>query len=516
MKKDKKSSLCPCGSGKPAGQCCYRDNKVVSLYQVRMRRAGQELRRKLGEFADQPAFSREAARAQEQYLSCISPDYADRDDDFIMERCFEWFIFDYVLPSGSTIIELFRDSQSFSGAEEELLADWTAARVSIYEAVRNLQDKGIVIRNLIDQSEIAVNDTTVAELVEEGAILLMRVLKVGNEYEFSTSGLALPGFCKLPLMRRLQDDLVRYCRQKGIPSSEAWQLYLRDRADKINGWVMDLGISASMPHLVDEDFSEPFMPDIHVQNPSLIDKLSARIAQRITDAFLDEYYDKWVDQSIPALGNKTPRDACRTEKGRSRVEELLRELERVEKSRAHKGEPYYDIDRVRKKLGLKKNTPVVSVMPGPNKSDAEQAGTVKWEKGPGDYKWPHPAQGRVASMVIKSLTARHYEDRQVDGAIHLWYDYCCKENPKLRKEAVWVASVIYTMARLELDEEINQQELANEFGVGASTISANFRSICRSLELAVFDRRYSTQMPPLDQLDTSDPLLAQILDNLKL
>jgi hypothetical protein len=39
---------------------------------------------------------------------------------------------------------------------------------------------------------------------------------------------------------------------------------------------------------------------------------------------LDEQYMKWLDEKIPALGGKTPREACTTEKGRREVALMIR------------------------------------------------------------------------------------------------------------------------------------------------------------------------------------------------
>ncbi|MEJ2089221.1 MAG: DUF2384 domain-containing protein [Gammaproteobacteria bacterium] len=45
-----------------------------------------------------------------------------------------------------------------------------------------------------------------------------------------------------------------------------------------------------------------------------------------------QHYENWLDDPIPALGNKTPRQAVRSASGRSRVEALLSEIEYLEAS----------------------------------------------------------------------------------------------------------------------------------------------------------------------------------------
>jgi len=41
---------------------------------------------------------------------------------------------------------------------------------------------------------------------------------------------------------------------------------------------------------------------------------------------LDEHYLKWLDERIPALGDRTPREHCRTEQGRREVAVMVRTM----------------------------------------------------------------------------------------------------------------------------------------------------------------------------------------------
>ena len=66
----------------------------------------------------------------------------------------------------------------------------------------------------------------------------------------------------------------------------------------------------------------------------------------------EEQHDRWVDESVPVLGGKTPREAIKTKKGREKVEELLKQFENIEERRKRAGKSWYDINRLRKMLGL--------------------------------------------------------------------------------------------------------------------------------------------------------------------
>jgi hypothetical protein len=66
----------------------------------------------------------------------------------------------------------------------------------------------------------------------------------------------------------------------------------------------------------------------------------------------DEHYRGWLDEPIPALDGKTPREAVRTKRGRERVAELLREIENMGERDRLEGRPAYDPGWMWEELGL--------------------------------------------------------------------------------------------------------------------------------------------------------------------
>lgn len=481
-----------------SGDIKSRGGKVLSLEQYRWRKAGQTLRQKLGEFALDPLFSEDISKAQHMYLAGLDPDLVDENDEIIMERCFEWFIFDYVMEGGETLIDIYAALSDPSEIEKKLLREWAGSRLSVFEVSGIYPEKGLRIRDLILNRKITVNNYSVTGKLEKGSVIFMRVLKVGNEYEFSTGGLALPSYHGKHLIKKIKADLERYAARKG-QDSFSLDSYLKTRAHKINAWVMDFALKS--PPLSDIE------KGLNRHHPEA--SVSLRIAQQITDMFLDDYYEKWIKLPSQALDGKTPVESCKTVHGRAKVEELLKELERIERSRVKKGEPHYDINKVRSRLGL---------IPGEHGSKAvpEKNHPAGQKQDGKHYKWASQAQAVVASLIVENLNAKNYSQDQIEGALKLWSDYCAKENPAVRKERLWLAAVVYTLARLELNGSVQQQKLADEYGVNPSSLSGKYRSICKSLDLVVLDRRYTTGKSPFEELELSDPLLAKIFYRLKL
>lgn len=70
----------------------------------------------------------------------------------------------------------------------------------------------------------------------------------------------------------------------------------------------------------------------------------------VPDKALDEYYEGWIDKPLEALKGRTPRQALQTEQGRENLDSVLRELESFYRRAMERGEPYYDVSKLVKKL----------------------------------------------------------------------------------------------------------------------------------------------------------------------
>lgn len=106
-------------------------------------------------------------------------------------------------------------------------------------------------------------------------------------------------------------------------------------------------------HRVDE-FKNPetlgsgrFLPEMGEAAPTLPPDVAGLVQQ-----FLQNYYRRWVDETVPALGGLSPRQACLTREGRVQVVELLKFLENLEDKKKRAGQPYIDVNLIRRELGL--------------------------------------------------------------------------------------------------------------------------------------------------------------------
>lgn len=115
--------------------------------------------------------------------------------------------------------------------------------------------------------------------------------------------------------------------------------------------------------------------------------LPPEVEQEVIGQFLREHYTKWIDEPVPALGGKTPREASRTAAGRKRVAALVDDAERT--ARAMPGGAAADFgDLLRRELGL----PLREVRGDGLAYDADQA--------------PHPAAWLAADESLREKAIR--------------------------------------------------------------------------------------------------------------
>lgn len=61
--------------------------------------------------------------------------------------------------------------------------------------------------------------------------------------------------------------------------------------------------------------------------PANHDDVPEEVQREVMGPYLRDYYRAWLDEPIPALGNKSPRKAVRSKRGKAEVEALLKDIE---------------------------------------------------------------------------------------------------------------------------------------------------------------------------------------------
>jgi hypothetical protein len=83
-------------------------------------------------------------------------------------------------------------------------------------------------------------------------------------------------------------------------------------------------------------------------------ELPLELQQEFYTQYMQNHYEGWFHDHIPALDNKTPLEAIKTEQGKQKVIDLLKLYENGEERNKQEGRPVYDLGWVWERLGLEK------------------------------------------------------------------------------------------------------------------------------------------------------------------
>jgi len=81
-------------------------------------------------------------------------------------------------------------------------------------------------------------------------------------------------------------------------------------------------------------------------------EIPPEIQARLIGQMLHRHFTAWLDQKIPALGDRTPRQASRDVLLRPKVIQLLREIENIQDRERQQGKPWYDAAWMWETLGI--------------------------------------------------------------------------------------------------------------------------------------------------------------------
>ncbi len=84
-------------------------------------------------------------------------------------------------------------------------------------------------------------------------------------------------------------------------------------------------------------------------------EIPMEVQQQLYNQYMQKHYEGWFQDRIPALDNKTPLEAIKTEQGKQKVIELLKLYENGEELNRKEGRPVYDLSWVWQRLGLERD-----------------------------------------------------------------------------------------------------------------------------------------------------------------
>jgi hypothetical protein len=132
-------------------------------------------------------------------------------------------------------------------------------------------------------------------------------------------------------------------------SIETYSIEMLERAKS----VIERGLQGLIVHLEDKTKGMESYTDRSKKANTKLQRLPSGVKSRKElDRELDEYYASWVDLPHPSLNGLSPREAAKTSEGRKGLNIVLSELENIYKHAGLRGEPSFDVAKLRKELKL--------------------------------------------------------------------------------------------------------------------------------------------------------------------
>jgi hypothetical protein len=331
---------CWCGSGRKFKQCHQGSTELPALPDRvgwLCRKAAVWLEHTAGQVRDD-VLHLAAARAT------ADPDadlfHLDADPDDLAEMFSAAFadpiVFDAALHEGGLFALFLHERGALLPDDEQLLvASWQTVDRSVHEVVALEPGASITLRNLANGDVVEVRERTASRTAEVGERYCARVVSDGAGHQ------VIGGI--FPVRAGHESVVVDLCANGDGAELCAWVGALHQPPQLVH----TPGLADSM---FDRDAVDAVLADLDddADEETVMARLNAELARQAQT--------RWLDESVPALGGLTPREAAADPTRREQLERLLDEFDRMdERFRAGSGDLQaisYDVAELRRELGV--------------------------------------------------------------------------------------------------------------------------------------------------------------------
>lgn len=221
---------CYCGSGKKYKHCHEAAHKAVQAEARAWDNARHKLTRDVITFARDQRFAQSFADGIKLlwngHYTIETADAMDEDESL---RFFDWFAFDYTPSDRPRLLEVYSAEKSAGLGEWERkqLDYWLAARPPSAYRVESVVGDDMTLRDVFDDSTVAVTSEAGAKAVKAGDALLARHVQVHDKQRFSGSTIRLSESS----VGELKDMLLKAYDEFRADKPEAtWPEFMRVRS----------------------------------------------------------------------------------------------------------------------------------------------------------------------------------------------------------------------------------------------------------------------------------------------
>ena len=390
---------CPCGSGKKYKRCCLaKDAPAPGAWTTGERDSALA---SLMRFARRAELDGDRAAAEVTFwgkrLEGMTPAEAREAMDFEQSRVgfHEWLVFDCPLHGGGTIVERFlaRAGGGLRSGERRYLERMRLSHLRPYEVQAVRRDEGLDLLDLWANKRVRVCERLATRQLVQWDILAARVILGpegnpvldGSPYLYPPRGKELILRFLRRLGRSLRGKLPRadeatFFKSIGMAFHDLWlelaarrpppTLVTAER-DEVVPLVLETASrqraergralleAAAGPAVAYRATSSESVPRALERRPARRarseDDVPPEAAAEIVQAFYERHYRAWLDEPLPALDGRTPREAANLKSARPKVIALLKDMENLSARERLEGRPAYDFGWMWGQLGLERS-----------------------------------------------------------------------------------------------------------------------------------------------------------------
>ncbi len=349
MVKVGRNDACPCGSGKKYKVCCGKAAEPDADPSDATHEGAIEISLSWLDLRHRKAFN---AAVQDEIdgavLECIDFEFdEDEEDDVVDEltdaairqalegleddvlRQIHINITEWVMAEGdiafkddsASVAELLLSDRgpALSAPQRAWIGELASRPLRLYEVTGVVPGSGITLCDALEtaQMPIFVQERLASQSLKVGTAIGARVLAVRNDWQMSGALYVFGKAAGREAMAVLRDLAQR-------PSKHVGDDVFATGVMIIQYWLAQFLEPPDTPSFARATSDEP----------APASQLPPHVVTEVVGKAIRRMYAHWPEEPIPALGNKTPRQAMRTAAGLERVKGLLREYQQGEEQMA--------------------------------------------------------------------------------------------------------------------------------------------------------------------------------------
>lgn len=235
-----RNAPCPCGSGKKYKKCCMPKTESEEAPATSTTPEEQILRSRLASFSMKSKYRGDLEKAyrlffRKRFRSLHEVEEEERIRFYLF---LDWFIYDYPLRSGLTIVEEFsrQKEDRISDKDRFLLQRGKESYLSLYEVRSVIPNRGMTLRDLFTEEEIEVFEVSGTREMVKWDILFTRLIRLGSVSKLSGTATILPREVKDEVISSIKELWAKAIQEEGL---ERWSAFMKAYAHRVYHLTVD-------------------------------------------------------------------------------------------------------------------------------------------------------------------------------------------------------------------------------------------------------------------------------------